>query len=238
MRSLPVMMRDTSRMSSISSACARALRSMVSSAFCSFSGGSVRDRNMRVQPTIALSGVRSSCDSVARNSSFARLAASAASRACALRRPRAPRSASSARLRFSMSVAVPIQPADDAVGIALRHEAHRVPAVAGRRAPRAAGIRSPAARRARARTATSVAHGRSSSGVQAANGPARPARRPRSRSMTDWRTSACRRRPSAHTHRGIESSSARNRSSVRCSRSRDSRSCSSADCSRSWRSLQ
>ena len=36
---------------------------------------------MCVQPTIAFSGVRSSCDSVARNSSLARLAASAASRA-------------------------------------------------------------------------------------------------------------------------------------------------------------
>ena len=36
---------------------------------------------MRAQPKIAFSGVRSSCESIARNSSFARLAASAAARA-------------------------------------------------------------------------------------------------------------------------------------------------------------
>jgi len=108
-RSLPAMMRETSRMSSISSACARALRSIVSSARCSFSGDRDRDRSMCVHPTIALSGVRSSCDSVARNSSLARLAASAASRASRSLTARSA-CASCARLKFSMSVAVPIHP--------------------------------------------------------------------------------------------------------------------------------
>ncbi len=81
-RSLPVMMRETSRMSSISTACALALRSMVSSALRDFSAERFPERNIPVQPTIAASGVRSSCDRVARNSSLARLAASASSRAC------------------------------------------------------------------------------------------------------------------------------------------------------------
>ena len=103
------MMRDTSSMSSISSACARALRSMVSSAFCSLSGDKVSARSMCVHPTIALSGVRSSCDSVARNSSLARLAASAASRA-SRSFTASSACASCVRLKFSMSVAVPIHP--------------------------------------------------------------------------------------------------------------------------------
>ena len=41
----------------------------------------VPSSSIRVQPTMAFSGVRNSCDRVARNSSFARLAASASRRA-------------------------------------------------------------------------------------------------------------------------------------------------------------
>ena len=108
-RSLPVMMRETSRMSSISTACALALRSIVSSALRDFSGDRLPERNIPVHPTIAASGVRSSCDSVARNSSLARLAASASSRACRSRSTTRAYS-SSARFWLSMSAAVTIQP--------------------------------------------------------------------------------------------------------------------------------
>ena len=44
-----------------------------------------RSRSMRAQPRIAFSGVRSSCESVARNSSFSVLAASASARAACCR---------------------------------------------------------------------------------------------------------------------------------------------------------
>ena len=75
-RSLPVMMRDTSSRSSMSCACARALRSMVVERRApSVPGRRAPLRSIRAQPRIALSGVRSSCDSVARNSSLARFAA-------------------------------------------------------------------------------------------------------------------------------------------------------------------
>ena len=74
-RSLPVTILDTSRMSAISCSWMCALRSMVSSARFIPAVSSFPIRSRRVQPSMALSGVRSSCDSVARNSSFARLAA-------------------------------------------------------------------------------------------------------------------------------------------------------------------
>ena len=59
----------------MSCSCMWALRSIVSSARSMPAASSLPIRSSRVQPSIALSGVRSSCDSVARNSSFARLAA-------------------------------------------------------------------------------------------------------------------------------------------------------------------
>ncbi len=81
--SLPVMMREMSRMSSISWACALALRPMMSIAWRARSAGSVPASSICTQPRMALSGVRSSCDRVARKSSLSRLASSAeARRAC------------------------------------------------------------------------------------------------------------------------------------------------------------
>jgi hypothetical protein len=77
MRSLPVMARDTSRRSSMSCACARALRSMVSKARPALPPSSCPMRSMCAQPRIAVSGVRSSCETVARNSSFRRFASCA-----------------------------------------------------------------------------------------------------------------------------------------------------------------
>jgi len=77
--SLPETMRETSRMSEMSWVWTRALRSMVSMARAAVAESSWPDRSMCVQPTIALKGVRSSWESVARNSSLARLAARACS---------------------------------------------------------------------------------------------------------------------------------------------------------------
>jgi len=78
--SFPVMMRETSRMSLINWAWSLALRPMTSIACRAPSGGSPPDCSISIQPRMACSGVRSSCDSVARNSSFTRLASSAAAR--------------------------------------------------------------------------------------------------------------------------------------------------------------
>ena len=80
-RSCPAMMRDTSRMSSTIFCCSRALRSIVSSAFARRASSICVLRSSDVHPSTALSGVRSSCDTVARNSSFSRFAISAVSRA-------------------------------------------------------------------------------------------------------------------------------------------------------------
>ena len=77
MSSLPEMIRDTSRMSSMSCACSRAFRPMTSSAWRIRSGDSPSPLTIWTHPRIALSGVRSSCESVARNSSLSRLASSA-----------------------------------------------------------------------------------------------------------------------------------------------------------------
>jgi len=75
--SFPDSIRVTSSRSLMSRACARALRSTISSA-CSASAPSTSLRRSRwVQWRTALSGERSSCDSVARNWSLARVAASA-----------------------------------------------------------------------------------------------------------------------------------------------------------------
>ena len=99
-RTLPEMIRETSSRSSMSRACAWALRSMVSSPSrnsCGFSGPS---RSRLVQPTMALSGVRSSCETTSRNSSFSLLAC-AASR-CA---DRSEASSTSTRSRDARSTA-------------------------------------------------------------------------------------------------------------------------------------
>ena len=70
---------------------------MTSSARAAVASSSRAVRSVTAQPSTALSGVRSSWDSVARNSSFIRLAASASSRACCSRaRSRTLRSAMAA----------------------------------------------------------------------------------------------------------------------------------------------
>ena len=76
-RSLPEMIRDRSSRSSIRRACAAALRTMASRACAVLDGSTMPDWRICPQPMIALIGVRSSCDNVARNSSFARFAARA-----------------------------------------------------------------------------------------------------------------------------------------------------------------
>ena len=81
-------MAETSSTSSINRAWARALRSITASPRARSSPETPWRRRMPTQPSTALSGVRSSWASTARNSSFARLAASAASRAASSgRRP-------------------------------------------------------------------------------------------------------------------------------------------------------
>jgi len=75
-RIFPLTMRETSSRSSIRRPCATAFRSMMSSAR-RVAGSSCVRRRICAHPRTAFSGVRSSCDSVARNSSFTRLASSA-----------------------------------------------------------------------------------------------------------------------------------------------------------------
>ena len=72
-------MRDTSSTSSMRRACALAFRSMIASGRSSPSGCFL-PRRMTVQPRIAFSGVLSSWETVAKNSSFARFAPSASCR--------------------------------------------------------------------------------------------------------------------------------------------------------------
>ena len=78
---LPVIMRETSSRSSISRACERALRSIVSIARVAFDPSTSPLRIIEAHPRIEVKGVRSSCESVARNSSFSRSASSACRRA-------------------------------------------------------------------------------------------------------------------------------------------------------------
>jgi hypothetical protein len=75
------MIRDTSSRSSMSCACARTLRSITSSPRVTVAASLRPPRSITVQPRMGVSGVRSSCERVARNSSLARLASSAALRA-------------------------------------------------------------------------------------------------------------------------------------------------------------
>jgi hypothetical protein len=80
-RSRPDTMRFMSSRSSMSCACARALRAMVSSPRRVSASPTARASSSVDHPSTALSGVRSSCDSVARNSSFSRLTRPASARA-------------------------------------------------------------------------------------------------------------------------------------------------------------
>ena len=93
-RNLAPTIRERSRMSEMTWACAAALRSMASRPRRAVASSRRPPRSRYVQPTIAVSGVRSSWDSVDRNSSFTRLAVSACVRA---------RSASSSRRSRSPS---------------------------------------------------------------------------------------------------------------------------------------
>ena len=109
MRSVPRTIRDMSSRSSSSVACARALRSSASSAW-RLCASSIRPVfSSRAQPSTPVAGVRSSCESVARNSSFNRLAASAVWRASRSRYSNRSRSRSAA-LRRLMSRKVLIVP--------------------------------------------------------------------------------------------------------------------------------
>ena len=77
----------------MSCVCARALRSMVATARSRVASSSCPPWRSLVQPTMALSGVRSSWDSVARNSSLSRFASWASRYRRALSAASAPRSA-------------------------------------------------------------------------------------------------------------------------------------------------
>ena len=77
-------MRETSSRSLMSRACSRAFRSMAFSASAVRAGESMPRSRIRTQPSIAVSGVRSSCERMARKVSFERFAASAAARARSL----------------------------------------------------------------------------------------------------------------------------------------------------------
>ena len=88
-----------------------ALRSIVSRARRELASSRRPARSRWTQPTIAFRGVRSSCESVARNSSFIRLAASACARACSATASSRARSAS-ATFRSVMSRLVTTKPAN------------------------------------------------------------------------------------------------------------------------------
>ncbi len=90
----------------MSCACALAFRSIVSTAIVEVAASSVPLLSMRDHPRIALSGVRNSCESVARNSSLSRPASCACSRASRSRVSSRSRSAST-RFRAEMSRCVP-----------------------------------------------------------------------------------------------------------------------------------
>ncbi len=105
-RSLPDRMRETSSRSSISWLCALALRSIVATPSATTAGGTSPCWRIVVQPTMALSGVRSSCDSVARNSSFRRFASSASRRTARSNSSSRVRSSASCRNRASLSLSI------------------------------------------------------------------------------------------------------------------------------------
>jgi hypothetical protein len=96
--SRPVRLRETSIRSVTSWDWSRALRWITSSACTVRCALSVPPRSSEAQPMIALSGVRSSCDTMARNSSLSRLASSASSRAARSTSSILRRSTSSSRM--------------------------------------------------------------------------------------------------------------------------------------------
>ena len=98
-RSLPEVMRLMSSRSSISCVWARALRSMASRPFARSLASFELERRIFDHPRMALRGVRSSCESVARNSSLMSLARSAVLRAA--------RSLSSSAFRSSAARCMP-----------------------------------------------------------------------------------------------------------------------------------
>ena len=98
-RILPEMIRETSSRSSISFAWCRVLRSIASSARALPASSMRPDRSSATQVRITPSGERSSCDRVARNSSFVRLAASAAARTTCSRASASRRASSARRAR-------------------------------------------------------------------------------------------------------------------------------------------
>ncbi len=87
--SLPATMRLMSSRSEMSWACSRVLRATTSRPRCTSAGSPALRAISCVQPRMALSGVRSSCDTIATKSSFTRLArsASAPGRAFRLEQP-------------------------------------------------------------------------------------------------------------------------------------------------------
>ena len=104
-RILPLIILETSRRSSTSCASARVLRLIDCSPFDVRPSSDAVCSSIAAHPRMAFSGVRSSWDAVARNSSFARLASSACARAaCSLASKRA--RSSSARTRSLMSRAI------------------------------------------------------------------------------------------------------------------------------------
>ena len=109
-RSLPRMILEISRRSSISCACERALRAIVSKARRVLDWSNFLVSNSCDHPNIELSGVRSSWETIAKNSSFIRLAASASARA-ACSRIICSRT-TSASLRSVISSIVPTWPND------------------------------------------------------------------------------------------------------------------------------
>ena len=108
-RSRPPPRRLRSSRSSINCVCRRALRAMVASPDCSASAVRGPDWRICAHPRMALSGVRSSCDTVPRNSSRRSMACSASWRAARSRFSRLSRSCS-ARRRSVTSIATPTRP--------------------------------------------------------------------------------------------------------------------------------
>ena len=107
--SSPLIMREISSRSSISCICKLALRSIVSIAIAALSSSSMPACNIPAHPRIAVMGVRNSWETIARNSSFERLAASASERAACSRTSNCSRSAS-ACLRPVMSCIILAKP--------------------------------------------------------------------------------------------------------------------------------
>ena len=107
--SLPATMRLTSSRSLISRLCCCTLRSMTSRPRRVAGASSVPPRSSRSQPSIALRGLRSSCETIARNSSFRRSASRSASPAIRWR-------VASSRARRSSSISSTAE-ADAGVGV-------------------------------------------------------------------------------------------------------------------------